>query len=162
MSQSIEEPNAVNAFFLAFGKHEVEEMLAACTGDADLRFVPMGKAGKGKVRQLGKRFWSTLFDAIANVTVTVRHASVHRHGASAEVVISGTQRKEFLQIPSYGRHFDLPHAFEFDLEQGKISSARIYWDNVTLFSELGKEHPFDSQWNERVMTNILKMTPESQ
>jgi hypothetical protein len=50
----------------------------------------------------------------------------------------------------------LPHAFEFELEDEKISGIAIYWDNVTLFSELGTEHPFDSEWNQRVMTEILQ------
>jgi hypothetical protein len=130
---------------------KVGVMLAACTSDANVRFVPLGKAGEGKVRQLGKNFWSTLFDAFSNVTLTVQRAFAGKHGASEEVVISGTQRKEFLQIPNHGKHFSLPHAFEFELEDEKISR-----DNVTLFSELGKEHPFDSEWNQRVMTDILQ------
>jgi hypothetical protein len=50
MSQEIEEMYPVKAFFLAFGKHEVEAMLAPCTNDARLRFVPMGD-----VRRLRRR-----------------------------------------------------------------------------------------------------------
>jgi steroid delta-isomerase-like uncharacterized protein len=156
MPHRTEEPYAVKAFFLAYGKHDVGMMLAACTNDANVRFVPLGKAGEGKVRRLGKNFWSTLFDAFSNVTITVQRAFAGKHAASAEVVIAGTQRKEFLQIPNHGKHFSLPHAFEFELEDEKISGMTIYWDNVTLFSELGKEHPFDSEWNQRVMTDILQ------
>lgn len=31
--------------------------------------------------------------------------------AAAEVTIGGTQRKDFLDVPNQGNHFELPHAF---------------------------------------------------
>lgn len=58
---------------------------------------------------------------------------------TVEVLIEGTQHKKFERIPSLGRHFVLPHAFLFSLsENANITQAAIYWDNVTLFSDLGK------------------------
>jgi hypothetical protein len=42
------------SFLAAYNAHRVEEMLAVCTDDVQLRYVPMGNQGQGKVRDLGK------------------------------------------------------------------------------------------------------------
>ena len=61
-----------------------------------------------------------------------------RH-AAAEVTIGGTQRKDFLQIPSRGRHYELPHAFLLRLDdRGQITEIAAYWDNASFYSQLGK------------------------
>src|SRR3979409_1439817 len=49
---------ATRSFFAAYNAHKVQEMLAACSDDAQLRYVPMGNQGEGKGREGGKTIWS--------------------------------------------------------------------------------------------------------
>jgi steroid delta-isomerase-like uncharacterized protein len=131
--------DVVRRFFQSFDQHHLQEMLMACTEDARVRFVPMGEQGDGRVRVLGAGFWSALFKAVPDLHVIQRSIFGDRRTVTAEVILGGTQRKEFEQIPSRGKHFELPHAFLIELNDNvKISSITAYWDNVTLFSELGK------------------------
>ena len=46
--------NAARSFFAAYDEHDVNGMLAACHGNAELRYVPMGSDGQGEVHSLGK------------------------------------------------------------------------------------------------------------
>src|ERR1700730_10506803 len=94
MSVTIKHLDAANSFFSAFNNHEVEKMLAVCAKDAKLRFVPMGEAGEGEVRELGKGFWLTLFDAVEGVNVVVQSVFGDERKVAAEVVVGGKQKKE--------------------------------------------------------------------
>jgi steroid delta-isomerase-like uncharacterized protein len=131
--------DAVQCFFTAFDDHEVAAMIALCTKDATVRFVPMGEEGEGTVQTLGTAFWSALFSAIPDVRAHVRSIFGDMREVATEVVIEGTQQREFEHITNLGHHFVLPHAFLFRFtEDTKVTSVAIYWDNVTLFSQLGK------------------------
>jgi steroid delta-isomerase-like uncharacterized protein len=127
------------SFFHFYNHHNLQEMLAECAEDAKLRLVPMGKQGDGEVHVLGAAFWSALFKAIPDLFVIQKSMFGDNRAVTVEVVIGGTQQKQFEQIPSEGKQFELPHAFLMELnDRSKISRITVYWDNVTLFSELGK------------------------
>jgi hypothetical protein len=58
---------------------------------------------------------------------------------AAEVVIGGTQRKDFLQIRNQGKHYDLPHAFLLKInDKDLITEIACYWDNASFYLQLGK------------------------
>jgi ketosteroid isomerase-like protein len=62
---------------------------------------------------------------------------------AAEVMISGTQRKDLaygqVRIPSQGKHYELPHAFLLRInESGLVTEVAAYWDNASFYSQLGK------------------------
>ena len=46
--------NTARSFFAAYNRHDVSRMVAACNERAELRYVPMGSYGCGKVHELGK------------------------------------------------------------------------------------------------------------
>jgi steroid delta-isomerase-like uncharacterized protein len=126
-------------FFAAYNHHDVNKMLAECSDDAQLRYVPMGSQGTGKVYEVGKALWSGLIDAFPDLTVTVPTIFGDDHNVAAEVVIEGTQQKDFLGIPNRGRHYELPHAFLLHVdERGLITSITAYWDNASFYTQLGK------------------------
>jgi hypothetical protein len=52
--------DVARSFFATYNAHDVERMAAACSEDAELRYVPMGSQGRGKARELGKSIWSGL------------------------------------------------------------------------------------------------------
>jgi hypothetical protein len=85
--------------------------VAACSADARLRYVPLGAQGEGKAGTLGKTIWSGLIDAFSDLAGRVQSAFGDERNAAAEVMIGGTQQKDFLGIRSQGRRYDLPHAF---------------------------------------------------
>jgi steroid delta-isomerase-like uncharacterized protein len=131
--------DVARSFFAAYNAHDVGRMVAACSEDARLRYVPMGAQGQGKARGVGKAIWSGLIDAFPDLTVTVQSAFGDERNAAAEVTIGGTQRKDFLQIPSRGKHYELPHAFLLSLDdRGLITDIAAYWDNASFYSQLGK------------------------
>ena len=57
------------SFFAAYNAHDVGRMVAACSEDARLRYVPMGDHGHGKVREVGQAIWSGLIDAFPALAV---------------------------------------------------------------------------------------------
>lgn len=127
------------SFFASYDAHQVEKMVASCSEDARLRYVPMGSEGEGPARDLGKSIWSGLIGAFPDLRVTVQSLFDDGRHVAAEVVIGGTQRKDFLQIPSQGRHYELPHAFLLEVnDQGQISAITAYWDNASFYLQLGK------------------------
>jgi predicted ester cyclase len=98
--------DVARSFFAAYNAHDVERMVAACSEDAGLRYVPMGSQGRGNARELGKSIWSGRIDAFPDLAVTVESIFGDERNVAAEVVIGGTQQKDFLQIRSQGRHYD--------------------------------------------------------
>ena len=136
--------NAARSFFAAYDKHNVDRMVAACNENAELRYVPMGGQGRGKVRELGKAIWVTLIDALPDLHVTVQSMFGDGRNIAAEVMIGGTQRKDLafgqIRIPSQGKHYELPHVFLLQAnESGLITEVAAYWDNASFYSQLGKK-----------------------
>lgn len=56
----------------------------------------------------------------------------------AEVPIGGTQKKDFLSIPSR-RAYALAHVFIFRMADGRIQQIAAYWDNVSFFDRRGRQ-----------------------
>jgi steroid delta-isomerase-like uncharacterized protein len=129
--------DTARSFFQAYNAHDVNRMLAACADDAELRYVPMEK--QGKAREVGKKIWSSLIDAFPDLTVRIESIFGDERNVAAEIVIGGTQQKDFMQIRNQGKHYDLPHAFLLQVDrEGSISSITAYWDNASFFRQLGK------------------------
>jgi steroid delta-isomerase-like uncharacterized protein len=131
--------DAARSFFAAYNAHDLDTMLAACSEDAELRYVPMGSQGQGTVREVGKCIWSGLIEAFPDLAVRVESVFGNESNVATEVVIGGTQQKDFFQIPSRGKHYDLPHAFLLDTnERYLITRITCYWDNASFYLQLGK------------------------
>lgn len=127
------------SFFTAYNAHDVEKMVRACREDAQLRYIPMGDQGQGNARKLGRTIWSGLIDAFPDLTVAAQSMFGDDHNVAAEVLIGGTQQKDFLRIPSQGKHYELPHAFLLNVDDaGLITRITAYWDNASFYSQLGK------------------------
>jgi len=127
------------SFFTAYNQHDVNRMLRMCSDDAEIRYVPMGQQGQGNVREVGKRIWTGLIDAFPDLHVDIESAFGDERNAAAEILIGGTQKKDFLNIPNQGRHYELLHAFILRLDRkGLITQITSYWDNLSFYSQLGK------------------------
>ena len=104
-----------------------------------MRYIPMGSQGEGRAREAGKTIWSGLIDSFPDLRVTVQSLFGDDRHVAAEVVIGGTQQKDFLQIPNRGKHYELPHAFLLQVnDRGQLAGITAYWDNASFYSQLGK------------------------
>ncbi len=136
----------VHAFFEAYRAHDVERMTELCADNADFRYVPFEVwarqrvlHGDGKVGTVGKAIWTALIDAFPDLTNAVTTVRADTEGnVAAEVIIGGTQAKDFGVIGCTGGHYDLPHLFLFHVnDEGLIDDLVAYWDNVHWKSQLG-------------------------
>jgi steroid delta-isomerase-like uncharacterized protein len=138
---------AVLRFFEAYRRQDVEGMVDACIDNANFRYVPaevMRKQrvirGDGKVRGVGKTWWSSLIDAFPDLTNNVQWIGNDDEGnVAVEVTISGTQSKAFGTLENSGKHYDLAHLFLFHVNrEGLIDDIVAYWDTADWYRQLGR------------------------
>ena len=88
-------------FFDAYRKRDLDKV-AQCNPEGELRYVPLGNQGEGKIGTTGRTVWSGLFDAVPDLTNREESIFADTEG-NAEVVLSGTLAKEFAGIMSPNR-----------------------------------------------------------
>ncbi|MEJ0103233.1 MAG: nuclear transport factor 2 family protein [Bacteroidota bacterium] len=131
--------NACVEFMFAYQQRNVEKMLSFCDPAGDVHFEPLGDAGNGKIYELGKGIWSALIDSFPDIDNTLDAAIAEdEDGVRCQVVIRGTQSKDFADIPSKGLRFDSDHIFIFHLnDRNKIDDIKISWDHADFKRQLG-------------------------
>ena len=130
--------NACVSFMFAYQQRNVEKMLSFCNPDGEIFFKPLGEGGKGKIGELGRAIWTELIDSFPDIDNTV-DAAIAEDGDAVrcQVVIRGTQAKDFADISNKGKHFDSDHIFIFRLnERGKIDRIEIEWDHADFKRQL--------------------------
>ena len=123
--------NTVEGFFDAYRKQDIDKMVAHCNPEGELRYVPLGQQGEGKIGTSGRAIWSGLFDAAPDLTNRVESIFADTEdNVCAEVVLSGILAKEFAGMLSPKRYYVLPHAFIFKVggEETRIQRIVAYWD----------------------------------
>lgn len=131
--------NACVNFMFAYQQRNVDKMLSFCDPEGEIFFKPLGEYGKGKIYELGKGLWTSLIDSFPDLDNTV-DAAIAEDGerVRCQVVISGTQAKDFAGITNKGKHFDSDHIFIFRLNpSGKIDKIEIEWDHEDFQKQLG-------------------------
>lgn len=125
-------------FLFAYQQRNVDRMLRCCAMDGDIDFTPLGEQGKGKIHVLGKAIWTGLIDAFPDIDNTLDAAVADGEDqVRCQVLISGTQQKEFAGIPSAGMHFDSDHIFIFRIGPDQlIESIQITWDHADFTKQL--------------------------
>lgn len=136
--QELSLKNACVEFIFAYQQRNVEKMLSFCNPDGEVHFVSLGEAGRGTIGGLGKGIWSGLIDAFPDITNTLDAAIADgEDSVRCQVLISGTQTKDFAGIENKGKHFDSDHIFIFRLNQdNKIETISIQWDHEDLQKQL--------------------------
>jgi len=137
--QKLSIKNACVQFMFAYQQKNVDKMLSFCEPEGEVFFEPLGEAGRGKIGELGKGIWSALIDCFPDIDNTVDVSIAEEEGSvRCQVVIRGTQAKDFADIPSKGLHFDSDHIFIFHLNpEQKIDSIKINWDHQDFKRQLG-------------------------
>ena len=137
--QELSLKNVCVEFMFAYQKQDVNRMLSFCDPEGTVFFRPLGPDGKGKIYGLGKSLWTALIDSFPDIDNTV-DATIAEDGDAirCQVVISGTQARDFAGITSKGQHFDSDHIFIFHMNaEGKINHIEINWDHADFMKQLG-------------------------
>ena len=137
--QELSLKNACVSFMFAYQQRNVEKMLSFCNPEGKVFFKPLGDAGKGKIGELGRDIWTSLIDCFPDIDNTV-DAAIAEDGDAVrtQVVIRGTQDKDFAGITSKRKKFDSDHIFIFRLNNaGKIDRIEISWDHEDFQRQLG-------------------------
>ena len=137
--QELSLKNACVNFMFAYQQRDIEKMLSFCNPEGEVYFKPLGDSGKGKIGELGRAIWTSLIDCFPDIDNTV-DAAIAEDGDTVrcQVVIRGTQAKDFAGIPNKGKSFDSDHIFIFRLNPtGKIERIEIEWDHADFQRQLG-------------------------
>jgi hypothetical protein len=139
-SHGISVKNVCVQFLLAYQQRNVAKMLSFCAPEGTIRFEPLGEDGKGKIHELGKGLWSALIDAFPDIDNTLDAAVAENpETVRCQVVIRGTQAKDFAGIQSQGKRFDSDHIFIFKInEDNLIDRINISWNHTDFAKQLGQ------------------------
>ena len=126
-------------FMFAYQQKNLEKMLSFCEPEGVVEFLPLGESGKGKIGELGKAIWGGLIECFPDIDNTLDAAVADdENTVRCQVVIRGTQAKDFADIQNRGKHFDSDHIFIFHLnEHNKIDHITIEWDHADFKKQLG-------------------------
>jgi hypothetical protein len=58
----------VEGFLDAYRKRDLDKMIAHCNPNGELRYVPLGNQGEGKIGTTGRKVWNRLFDTVPDLT----------------------------------------------------------------------------------------------
>lgn len=130
--------NVCVEFMFAYEQKNLEKMLSYCNPKGYVEFIPLGEAGKGKIGELGKAIWAGLIDCFPDINNTLDAAVAEAENSiRCQVVIRGTQVKDFADIKNEGKHFDSDHIFIFRLnDKNKIEHISISWDHEDFKKQL--------------------------
>ena len=131
--------NACVEFMFAYQQRNVGKMLSFCDPDGFVHFESLGEPGNGKIYELGKGIWTALIDSFPDIDNTLDAAVAEdENTVRCQLVIRGTQAKDFADIPNKGLRFESDHIFIFRLNQkNKIEDIRISWNHADLRRQLG-------------------------
>ncbi len=125
-------------FMFAYQQKSLEKMLALCDPNGTVEFLPLGEGGKGKIGELGKAVWAGLMECFPDIDNTLDAAVAEdEHTVRCQVVIRGTQVKDFADIPNKGKHFDSDHIFIFHIsDENRIDYISVEWNHEDLKKQL--------------------------
>ncbi len=129
-------------FIQAYQEQDVKKMLANCSENGTVAFLPLGENGKGKIQEKGKAIWSTLIDSFPTIDNTINSVVTENGKVKCDVTIRGKQEKDFGGLPSRGKSFEEDHIFIFKIDDdGFIEAIEIDWNHEKLVSQLAYDKP---------------------
>lgn len=124
-------------FMFAYAEQDIDRMLALCDPAAEVHFVPLGENGSGRARELGRAIWSSLIECFPDIDNTVHAATQDGDRIRCQVLIEGTQAKDFAGITSHGLRFSSEHIFVFGLDEDyRITDIEVHWDHADFVRQL--------------------------
>ena len=136
-SPMIEMKNSCVQFMFAYQKKDVLLMMSFCDPEGEVYFKPLGENGKGKIGGLGKDLWTKLIECFPDIDNTVDAIVSEGENVRCQVLISGTQARDFAGIENKEKHFESDHIFIFHLNsKNKIDGVEIEWNHSDFAKQL--------------------------
>jgi ketosteroid isomerase-like protein len=138
MQHELSLKNACVEFMFAYQQKNIDKMLSLCDEEGIVEFIPLGDAGIGKIGELGKGIWTALIDCFPDIDNTLDAAVAEDDNViRCQVVIRGTQKKDFANIISKGKSFDSDHIFVFRFNDDNIiEHITVSWDHADFQEQL--------------------------
>ena len=145
MATTMNYVETVQAFFDAYTVHNVQAMLSLCSPTAKFRYVPLGDSGIGSVHETAAGLWQMYIDAFPDFsTQVISLIEGMDRTIVCETLNSGTQAKDVGNIKNKGRKQSIPHLFLFTFNpEGAIEKITAFWDNDTIYAQLGHTETHD-------------------
>lgn len=129
-------PESLTAWAAAWASGDPTQITATYTGDAVFEEVPIGVTTHSQ-NELSS-YLQGLKSAFPDFSLVVTDGFVTGNRAAAEWVVTGTYTGQFPGLPpGSGQHFSLRGASILELENGKVSDDREYWDAYAFLIALG-------------------------
>ena len=125
-------------FMFAYQQKDVDKMMTFCDLNGTVEFLPLGDAGKGSIGGLGRGIWESLVECFPDIDNTLDAAVADDYRTvRCQVVIRGTQKKDFANITSQGKHFDSDHIFIFHInDENRIDHISVQWNHEDFVRQL--------------------------
>lgn len=124
-------------FMNAYQEQDVAGMLANCTEDCTVAFLPLGSNGAGNIHEVGKAIWSNILECFPTIDNTVHSIVMENGDVRCEASITGRQEKDFAGLVSKGNTFEEEHIFIFKMnEPGFIEAVSVNWNHDSLVKQL--------------------------
>ena len=134
------DPKAVTDRCLQTWRARDAEAFAECYAEDTTIVAPGGVELRG--RDGAKQFLAIWAEGIPDNELTVTHEYVCGSVVVQQAVFSGTHTGGLMApngqvIPATGRSLSVPYADVFEVEGDRITSDRLYFDQVELLTQLG-------------------------
>ncbi|MBP2831020.1 ester cyclase [Aquimarina sp. U1-2] len=132
-----------NTFLQAYSAHQIDKMVSLCTPEATYHYVPYGEQGKGSIEKEAKHLWETFTTVMPDFYVHIQTSMETQEGIIiVKALQGGTLEEEVMGIPGNSKRNEAPHIYLFTFQEHKISHIKCYWDNNTIYQQLGytEEH----------------------
>lgn len=135
-------------FIKAYQEQDVQKMLANCSENGTVAFLPLGDDGKGKIQGKGKAIWNALIDSFPTIDNTINSVVTENGRVKCDVTIRGKQEKDFGGLPTRGKSFEEDHIFIFKIDDdGFIEDITINWNHTSFVSQLAYNKPESDELN---------------
>jgi steroid delta-isomerase-like uncharacterized protein len=122
-----------------YNAHDLDGLAALFSSDAEIINVPTGVSGRGQ--KTARDSAQTLLTAFPDGKFEVTSVVAGERGAAVEYVGRGTHTGKLAAaagaLPPTGRKLDVRICDVMDIQGGKITSVRSYWDLYGVLNQLG-------------------------
>jgi len=116
---------------------EIARLMNLCSPDCVMNDIGITLRGPEQIGQ----YLQGYFTAFPDMSVAVRRLIVDGNSVAAEVHFAGTQTGPLAmptgQLPASGRTIDIEAADFITIENGQISTWRVYLDTMLFMTQLG-------------------------
>lgn len=133
---------AVDNLLAAMAQRDAAAVVAAAKKGGKLEVVPLDVKGAASTK--GKEYFGELFAAFPDLEVEVTHTVIAGDKALLDVVVRGTPKEPYLEIPvKDGKALESRQAWRVDVEGDEITGLKIFFCLNELKWSLGANKTYE-------------------